>query len=138
MRISNETIKGFNTDELIDFIADHRYLPDNVDLIGSDDFISLPTHIKDFIFILDFETEYEMNGIWTLLSNTIGNYIEEIVDSFNRTNNWEIASIIDQLAYSENEDKFDQLNEKLTTIILEKEFWNGVFSTIESKNVSQQ
>ena len=98
MRISPENIEGLTADELIDFVATHRYKPENHDLFESQDFERLPDYVQHLIFILEFETEYEMQGILTLLQNSSRQYLHQTIDSFSQTDNTEIAQCLAQIA----------------------------------------
>ena len=74
MKIDKTNIaKIENADELIDFIAINRYR-ENSKFLTSEEFRQLPEWIKDIIFILDFESEYEMQGLPTYLVNSTGHY----------------------------------------------------------------
>jgi hypothetical protein len=42
----------------------------------------LPEVLRTVVLILDFDTEVNMNGLGGLLENSIGDYLAEIVDSF--------------------------------------------------------
>ncbi|MBD0297726.1 MAG: hypothetical protein ICV84_21465 [Flavisolibacter sp.] len=97
MRISPENIVGLAADELIDFVATQCYKPDNHDLLESQDFALLPDYVRHMIFILRFETEYEMEGIFTLLQNSTGQYLPQTIDSFSQTDNIEIAECLTQI-----------------------------------------
>lgn len=99
MRISNENIKGLNSEELIKFVAAHRYNSDNTGLTESLDFHLLPVYIKHLIHILDFETEYEMQGLLTMLQNNIVQYLPQITESFNQTDNPQIAYLLTHIAH---------------------------------------
>ncbi len=98
MRISTENIQGLTAQELIDFVAAQRYDSTNTDLLESEDFQLLPASVRHLIFILDFETEYEMQGILTLLQNSLGKYLPQIIDSFHQTGNTEIALCLSAIA----------------------------------------
>ncbi|XZF15632.1 hypothetical protein ACTHGU_05805 [Chitinophagaceae bacterium MMS25-I14] len=93
--INVDTIsKITDCDELIDFIGINRYKPENNNLLESDNFNLLPDYAKYVIYIFDFETEYEMQGIFTTIENLVGHYFSEIAVSFEKTNNLEIANYI--------------------------------------------
>jgi hypothetical protein len=91
VRISPESIEGLTADELINFVASNCYEPENYGLLESSDFARLPDYVKHLILILQFETEYEMQGIITLLQNSSGQYLYQTIDSFAQTGNNEIA-----------------------------------------------
>lgn len=83
-----------NSDELIDFIAMNRYEAENQDILTNGILKTLPSFVQDVIFIIDFETEFEMQGLFTLLENTTGNYLTEISKSFYNTKNIDISTLI--------------------------------------------
>jgi hypothetical protein len=82
---------------LLDFIARHLYAPENAALLLSPTFASLPDYAQYVIWILDFETEYEMQGLYTLLENSLGQQLPAIARSFEQTQNAEMARCLQQL-----------------------------------------
>jgi hypothetical protein len=94
LRISKESIQGLNAKELIDFLARHRYDEENYELVDSEEFEALPEYVRYFIYIYDFELEYEMSGIYTLLGNEPGLYLSRTIESFRTTQNDEIADCL--------------------------------------------
>jgi hypothetical protein len=82
---------------LLDFIARHRYAPENEALLHSPTFALLPDYAQAVIWILDFETEYEMQGLGTLLANSLGQQLPAIARSFEQTQNADIARCLQQL-----------------------------------------
>jgi hypothetical protein len=82
---------------LLDFIARQRYAPENEALLHSPTFALLPDYAQDVIWILDFETEYEMQGLPTLLENSLGQQLPAIARSFEHTQNQAIARCLQQL-----------------------------------------
>jgi hypothetical protein len=82
---------------LLDFIARHRYKPENAALLDSPTFAFLPDYAQYVIWILDFETEYEMQGLLTLLENALGQHLPAIARSFEQTHNAAIAQCLQQL-----------------------------------------
>jgi len=150
------TAKIENADELIDFIAINRYA-ESTEFLTSKEFRQLSEWIKDIIFILDFETEYEMQGLPAYLVNSTGRYLPETIQSFKRSNNNNIADLLielqDTLAsvglspdilrnpennlsledYPEISEKFDEIDNKLRGFIEEKEFWKNVTEYVQEK-----
>jgi hypothetical protein len=98
MRISIENIEGLPTDKLIDFVASQCFEEDNYDLLESQDFLLLPDYVRHLIFILRFDTEYDMQGIFTLLQNSSGQYLYQTIDSFLHTDNVQIAGYLTLIA----------------------------------------
>ena len=94
MKITKELIKDFEIEALLSFLIDYRYNEKGGAFFKSQDFKELPDFLKHFFYIVDFETEYEMSGLLTLLVNSTGRYINEINDSFMMTGNTEIASLL--------------------------------------------
>jgi len=157
MKIDRANIaKIENADELIDFIAINRYA-ESTEFLTSKEFRQLSEWIKDIIFILDFETEYEMQGLPAYLVNSTGRYLPETIQSFKRSNNNNIADLLielqDTLAsvglspdilrnpennlsledYPEISEKFDEIDNKLRGFIEEKEFWKNVTEYVQEK-----
>jgi len=93
--INNDSISKFNdADELINFLVLNRYEPENRDILETNKFELLPDYIRYVILIADFDTEYEMQGIFTTIENSIGHYLSDIAFSFTQTGNNEIAKYI--------------------------------------------
>ncbi len=126
----NSVLNYHNSDELIDFIAMNRYEAENQDILTNGILKTLPSFVQDVIFIIDFETEFEMHGLFTLLENTTGNYLTEISKSFYNTKNIEISTLISELNIQMQEDQIEQIEKQITKHILEKEFWKNVSETI--------
>jgi hypothetical protein len=126
----NSVLNYRNSDELIDFIAMNRYEAENQDILTNGILKTLPSFVQDVIFIIDFETEFEMQGLFTLLENTTGNYLTEISKSFYNTKNIEISTLISELNIQMQEDQIEQIEKQITKHILEKEFWKNVSETI--------
>lgn len=148
MRIDKTDIaKIKDAEELIEYVAMNRY--DSFENLESDEFRLLPEWVKDIIFILDFETEYEMQGLATFLVNSTGHYLPETIQSFKRSENTDIADILielqDTLAsvdlspdtlrnpesnlsledYPKIGEKIDEIDDRLREFIEEKEFWSN-------------
>ncbi len=83
--------------ELIAFLATHRYDEKNYELVDSEDFKALPDYVKYFIYLYDFELEYEMSGIYTLLGNVPGLYLSQTIESFRITQNDALADCLLQI-----------------------------------------
>jgi hypothetical protein len=126
----NSVLNYRNSDELIDFIAMNRYEAENQYILTNGILKTLPSFVQDVIFIIDFETEFEMQGLFTLLENTTGNYLTEISKSFYNTKNIEISTLISELNIQMQEDQIEQIEKQITKHILEKEFWKNVSETI--------
>ena len=149
MKIDKQNIARItNIEEMIEFLTMNRY--EEINDLESNEFQQLPEWVKDFVFILDFETEYEMQGLYTYLVNSTGHYLPNVILSFKRSKNSEIANLLtelqdilfsvglspDILRSSENElsiddfpeivEKLDDIDNNLTTYIEEKKFWDNV------------
>ena len=91
-KIDKETLSLFrDADDLVGYIALHRYEPENANLHESEHFRELPQYMSDIIYILDFETLFDIEGLFTFIENTPGKYLPETIDSFERTGNGELA-----------------------------------------------
>lgn len=94
-KIDNETLSLFNDpDDLIGFIALHRYGPVNGGLLESPRFKELPQYVADVIYILDFETMFDIEGLFFFLENSPGKHFPETVAAFERTGNTELAGYL--------------------------------------------
>lgn len=145
-KISNDTISGIkDSDELIGFIALYRYEPENSDLLEKENFGSLPELVRHIILILDFETEYEMQGLFTLLDNTTGSFLPLIAESFEKTDNKEIAenikAILSILSDSSSdsksmEDRLMPIDKKLSELINDKGYWTNIIKAMDKHLMS--
>lgn len=164
MKIDKESLtKIKDAEELIEFISINRY--DSFETLESEEFRQLPQWVKDTVFILDFETEYEMQGLYTYLENSTGHYLPEVIESFKRSDNTAISDILaelknalekiglspDLIRNSEKDlscDKYPQISEiidetdsRLSSFIEEKEFWAKVTAYVQKAiwhNTNQQ
>jgi hypothetical protein len=143
---------------LLDFVARHRYAPENVALLYSPTFALLPDYVQYVIWILDFETEYEMQGLSTLLENALGQHLPAIALSFEQTHNEEIARCLQQLialvaadrgqlaadkgqaprfvptGFSTNKallQHLDSLEDHLRPLMVAKEYWDNVLAFVQ-------
>jgi hypothetical protein len=143
---------------LLDFIACHRYKPENATLLHPSTFALLPNYAQYAILILDFETEYEMQGLFTLLKNALGQHLPAIAVSFEQTQNEEIARCLQQLIavlaaasgqpaaeegrvlhsgpreFSNNKpllQQLDSLDARLRPLILAKDYWDNVLAFVQ-------
>jgi len=147
--------KILDAKDLIEFIAVNRYR--SLQSLESEEFRQFPEWVKDIIFILDFETEYEMQGLLTFLVNSTGHYLPEIMQSFKRSNNNNIADLLKKLQdtlssvglspdilrnsednlsledYPEIIEKIKDIDDKLRGFIEEKEFWGNVTVYVQRK-----
>lgn len=96
-KIDIETLSLFrDPDDLIGFIALHRYEPENLKIHESDGFCELPQYLSDVIYILDFETLFDMEGLFSFLESVPGRYLSETIEAFEHTKNNEVADHLRQ------------------------------------------
>jgi hypothetical protein len=96
-KINKETLAVFhNIDDLVDFIALNRLEPENKGLTQSDEFKELPESIADIIHILDFEIVFNSAGLFNLFANFSKDRLNEIIKSLEKTDNGNIAAILEQ------------------------------------------
>ena len=149
MKIDRQNIAQItNVEEMIEFLARNRY--EEINDLESDEFQQLPEWVKDFVFILDFETEYEMQGLYTYLVNSTGHYLPNVILSFERSENSEIANLLTELQdtltsvglspdilrssekdlsiddFPEIFEKLDDIDNNLTIFIEKKKFWDNI------------
>jgi hypothetical protein len=163
-KISNESIeKLIKADELMDFLVRNIYLPENATLLESEQFAALPDYAKYVILIVEFETSYEMQGVFTMLENAILKHWDSIINAFEQTNNSKISQYLSKIkTIVENEnivqktqirmanvkefdlitgsvfsettlDKIEIINKKLSPLIEEKDFWDKVIAFVDLK-----
>lgn len=96
-KIDKESLAVFrNADDLVDYIALHRFEPVNEGLTQSDEFKELPQNIADIVYILDFEMVFNGSGLLDLFGNFKSETILNIISSLQRTNNNGISGILQQ------------------------------------------
>ena len=140
--ISNENILKINSvQEILDFLASNMYSEENKHILKDN---SINEYIKNVINIIDFETNYEMEGLWTTYNN-YNRDLNHFIKSFKNSGNFEIANLLDkilklyklhfkQINANESFDQEKYLNEiemDLRKIIDEKEYWYKVIEYIE-------
>jgi hypothetical protein len=108
--------------------------------------------------MLDFETEYEMQGLFTLLENVLGQHLPVIARSFEQTHNPAIAQCLQQLVAvlatangqlaaepgnashavptgCSNNDPLlthlERLDDRLRPLILAKDYWDNVVTFVQ-------
>lgn len=97
-KIDIDTLELFRqAEDLIGYIALHRYEQENEQLIASEHFRGLPPHLADIIYIMDFETLYDVASLYSFLENPTGEHLERTIQSFRSTNNAEIADLLEQI-----------------------------------------
>lgn len=134
---------------LLDFIGRYRYTPENAALLHPPTFALLPDYAQHVILMLDFETEYEMQGLYTLLENALSQQLPAIAHSFKQTKNEEIATCLQQVLTIQAAARaqptaeatewrmpntllqLDQVDEHLRPLILAKAYWDNVLAFIE-------
>jgi hypothetical protein len=119
-KISTENISKINdANDLIDYLALNIYEEENHNIRKNK---TIPEYIKS---IIDFETEYEMEGIsFTSIDNDdIYDEMDKIIYNFKQTGNTEIAKYIKEnieLKKHEDNDEESELDKKIENIVLEK------------------
>jgi hypothetical protein len=107
-KITNETFAEINdTQKFLDFLSINMYEDENSDILLNN---CIDEYIKNILNIIDFETNYEMEGLYTTYDNynsTNRNNIENIIKSFNETGNNNIAELMKKIIkiYKLNETK---------------------------------
>jgi hypothetical protein len=85
-------------------------------LHDSEHFRRLPQYLSDVIYILDFETLFDVEGLFAFLENTPGRYLSETIAAFERTKNHEPAELLKKVGELLNEHgvTFDDLHLQAT------------------------
>lgn len=97
VKINKESLSVFkNPDDLIDYIALHRFEPENNGLLRSDEFKELPGNIADVIYVLDFEMIFNAVGLFDSFANIPLDIMGNIIQSFDRTGNENISKLLQQ------------------------------------------
>jgi len=136
-KITNKTISEIkNVQEMLDFLEINMYEDENIGILDNN---NLYEYIKVSLQILDFQTNYEMDGILTLYSD-YNFHIAHIVESFEKTNNGEIANLLKKIvglyeinikgkenaAGFKQEEILGELEKKLMEMLDEKKYWKNV------------
>jgi hypothetical protein len=140
-KITSESISGINgVNELLDFLSLNMFEEENNDIMEND---NIPEYIKNVMWIILFETDYEMEGLWTTYNNHNNNF-NKFIKSFYETGNNGIANCIKEIIglydiknkNTEMENELDELENRLREIIEEKEFWNTIIEYILNSCIS--
>jgi hypothetical protein len=135
-KITSESISGINdVNKLLDFLSLNMFEEENNDIMEDD---NIPEFIKNVMYIILFETDYEMEGLWTIYSNHNNNF-DNFIKSFYETGNNGIANCIKEIIglYNiknrniERENELNELENRLRGIIEEKVFWNTIIEYIK-------
>ena len=95
-KINIETLKLFgNADDLVDYVALHRFDTENQGLIHSDEFKAFPESFKDIVYTLDFEILLNSVGLFDAYANVSEEHFGGIVNSLKRSNNENMATILE-------------------------------------------
>ena len=145
-KITNETFDEINDiQKFMDFLSLNMYEEENTGILLNN---CIDEYIKNVINIIDFETNYEMEGLYTTYDNYNSanqNNIENIIKSFMETGNNDTANLLKKIIeiYKLNESKIinnepfeqeilcNELEKELGEIIEEKKFWNVVIDYIK-------
>ncbi|MDR0558539.1 MAG: hypothetical protein LBG92_00025 [Prevotellaceae bacterium] len=143
-KITNEKVLEINNQmKILDFLALNMFKEENNGVMEDN---NIQEYIKIVINIIRFETDYEMDGLWTAYDNYNNNF-EIFIKSFKETGNNEIANYLEKIIelYNLNKSKIendiafeeetilDELEIKLREIIEEKDFWGNVSEYIVNK-----
>lgn len=84
-------IKSFSGKEMCEKLSIELWDNERSEWLGYTDFI------KTAAFIIDFDTELNMEGIFTFLENSIGHYAPEIIKSFETIGDFKDAEILTEI-----------------------------------------
>ncbi|MDE5834250.1 MAG: DMP19 family protein [Ruminococcus sp.] len=88
---SDIDIKSFSGEELCEKLSLEMWYSERSEWIECADFI------QTALFIIDFDTEMNMNGIFTFLENSIGHYAPYIIKAFREIGDYKDAEILSEI-----------------------------------------
>ncbi len=125
-------IKGLSGEEICEKLADELWQYDRSQWLECDEFIQVAA------FLIDFDTELQMEGIFNFLENSIGNYATNIINAFKIIGDEKDAEILSEICYlndncelsEEIESKIEMLENQL---YLNREFdiWQLLFKYLD-------
>ena len=142
-KITNEII--YETNDiygLLDFLCLNMYEEENQNIMEDN---IIPKYIRNVLYILEFETVFEMEGLYidTYLLNGEEYKIDRYIEAFKDTGNNEMAEYINECRklfieigesdywFYFEEIEWEELENKIGEIIDDKKFWNNVIKYIE-------
>ncbi len=88
---SDIDIKSFSGEELCEKLSLEMWDSERSEWLECADFI------QTALFIIDFDTEMNMNGIFTFLENSIGHYAPYIIKAFREIGDYKDAEILSEI-----------------------------------------
>ncbi|MDE6678167.1 MAG: DUF4375 domain-containing protein [Ruminococcus sp.] len=88
---SDIDIKSFSGEELCEKLSLEMWEHERSEWLEFEDFI------QTALFIIDFDTEMNMNGIFTFLENSIGHYVPNIIKAFREIGDYKDAEILSEI-----------------------------------------
>ena len=126
-------IKGLSGEEICEKLADELWNYDRSHWLECDEFIQVAA------FLIDFDTELQMEGIFGFLVNSIVNYATNVIEAFKAIGDEKDAEILSEICYlngncelsEEIESEIEQLENQL---YLNREFdiWQLLFEYLDS------
>jgi len=134
-KITNERVYEINDpQDLLLFLTENMFREENSGIMESND---IPKYIRNVLYIIEFETDCLMQGVYidNYLTNGEDYKIGRYTEAFECTGNSKIAEYIESYAkaFLELEEaELDELYNKIMAIIEGGEFWNSVIEYIKT------
>lgn len=113
---NNVIIQQYTGESLCEILADkiwdyHR-----------EEWLKCPEFIQNACFLIDFDTELNMEGILTLLENTIGDYLPHIIKAFRVIGDNQDAEILEEISHCVLPDTAGKIVELEQWLYLNRDF----------------
>lgn len=95
--IGSNDLSSMSAEDIVGDICLNLYKQENSAIRENETFDRLPTVIRDIIFIIDFDTELNMNGILGFLENSTGLFLDDTIETLERINAVEDYEILKRI-----------------------------------------
>lgn len=93
------------TEQLLDELARKIYQPPLSGFRESEEIRDVENPISVVILIIDFDTEWQMNGIFNFLGNSTGRYLKETIKALDKINAVKCLNTLNEIAVIAQEAK---------------------------------
>ena len=104
-------LKSYSGEQLAEKIAEDMYF------IDREEIFDYPEFIQNAFFLIDFDAELTIEGIFTVLENSIGQFMSEIIKAFRAIGDETDAEVLDKISKIVS---VQELREELSDMDLEE------------------
>ncbi len=126
---SNVDIRQYNGESLCEMLADkiwdyHR-----------EEWLKCPEFIQNACFLIDFDTELNMEGILTILINTDGEYLPHIIKAFRAIGDSQDAEILAEISRCKPPEPVEKIVELEQQLYLNRDFdiWELLYQYLDKE-----